>query len=162
MNAMGNDLHAKDWDWFMGRWRVHHRRLKTRLAGSSEWQEFEGSCECWSTLGGLGNVDDNLVELPGAPYRAMTLRAFDAKSGRWGIWWLDGRSAHAIEPPVHGVFENGIGRFFGDDVLNGRPIRVRFTWSHIDTTSPVWEQAFSADGGEAWETNWVMTFRRAR
>jgi hypothetical protein len=28
----------------------------------------------------------------------------------------------------------------------------------VDTPAPRWEQAFSADGGETWETNWVMEF----
>ena len=31
-----------DFDFFMGEWRVHHRRLVSRLADSNEWQEFEG------------------------------------------------------------------------------------------------------------------------
>jgi hypothetical protein len=28
------------------------------------------------------------------------------------------------------------------------------------TALPRWEQAFSPDGGQSWETNWKMTFRR--
>jgi hypothetical protein len=31
----------------------------------------------------------------------------------------------------------------------------------VDTPSPRWEQAFSADGGQAWEVNWTATFTRA-
>jgi hypothetical protein len=31
----------------------------------------------------------------------------------------------------------------------------------VDTPTPRWEQAFSEDGGETWETNWVMDFARA-
>ena len=31
-----------DFDFYMGTWQVHHRRLKERLCGSHEWQEFEG------------------------------------------------------------------------------------------------------------------------
>ena len=38
------------------------------------------------------------------------------------------------------------------------PIRVRFIWSGVTTPTPRWEQAFSDDGGETWETNWVMDF----
>ena len=49
----------------------------------------------------------------------------------------------------------------GDDTFAGRPIRVRFTWSGVTTRTPRWEQAFSADGGETWETNWVMEFEPA-
>lgn len=160
MNDMTATDRTHDWDWFMGRWRVKHRRLKGRLVGSDSWEEFEGSSECWSTLGGLGNVDDNIVDLPDGAYRAMTIRAFDTETELWGIWWLDGRMARTIEPPVHGTFEHGVGVFMGDDVLNGVPIKVRFRWSRTDTANPVWEQAFSADNGVSWETNWVMSFTR--
>ena len=43
-------------------------------------------------------------------------------------------------------FKNGIGTFFGDTMLNGKPVRVRFIWSQITPTSARWEQAYSADG----------------
>jgi len=42
--------------------------------------------------------------------------------------------------------------------LNGRPIAIRFTWR--PAVNPRWEQAFSADGGATWETNWEMEFVR--
>ena len=45
--------------------------------------------------------------------------------------------------------------------LDGRPITVRFIWSAITASSARWEQAFSADGGATWESNWVMEFARA-
>ena len=38
---------------------------------------------------------------------------------------------------------------------------VRFVWSKITANSAHWEQAFSADGGATWETNWHMDFARA-
>jgi hypothetical protein len=39
---------------------------------------------------------------------------------------------------------------------------VRFTWSGITTPTLRWEQAFSDDGGETWETNWIMEITRAK
>src|SRR5688572_32709995 len=83
------DVH--DWDFLAGRWTVRHRRLKARLAGSTEWEEFAGTSVNWPTLGGEGNVDDNVIELPDGTYRAVTIRALDAKAGQWLIWWLDQR-----------------------------------------------------------------------
>jgi hypothetical protein len=153
--------HEHDWDWLAGRWTVRHRRLKGRLIGSTEWEDFNGTSAMWPTLGGLGNVDDNVLEIPSGTYRAVSLRSFDPKTEQWSIWWLDGRDPTVIEPPVKGGFKDGIGTFVGDDVLNGRPIKVRFTWSAITPTSAHWEQAFSPDGGATWEVNWRMEFRRA-
>jgi hypothetical protein len=150
-----------DFDFFAGRWRVHHRQLKQRLAGCEDWIEFTGSTTAQLLMDGRGNMDDNVLELPGGAYRAVTLRAFDAKAEQWCIWWLDGRTpAGPLDPPMRGIFTNGVGTFYADDAFDGRAIRVRFIWSKITTVSCQWEQAFSADQGMNWETNWVMQFTR--
>jgi len=149
-----------DFDFIIGRWNVKHRRLKERLAGNHDWVEFEGTCTAQKILGGLGNIDDNTLELPTEPYRAATLRAFDPDSKQWSIWWLDSRKPVHLDPPVVGRFENGVGTFYADDTFNARPIRVRFLWTQVTSGSPRWEQAFSADAGANWETNWTMDFAR--
>ena len=149
---------ANDFDFLIGDWRVAHRRLKDRLAGSTMWEEFGGTCAVRKILGGHGNVDDNLIELPGGAYRAATLRAFDAATRRWTIWWLDARKPNALDPPLVGGFEDGVGIFYGEDQWQSRPIRVRFLWTRTAAGTPRWEQAFSPDGGKSWEINWVMEF----
>ncbi len=160
MSVQASRSGAGDFDFFIGRWRVHHRRLNERLAGCKDWTEFDGSCETRKILGGLGNMDDNVLNLPGDPYRAVTLRTFNTTTWQWTIWWLDGRNPGSLDKPVVGGFENGIGTFFAEDELDGRPIRVRFLWSMSATDAPRWEQAFSADAGANWETNWTMNFTR--
>jgi hypothetical protein len=142
-----------------GEWRVLHRKLKHRLVGSEEWFSFDGSCKAWEILGGAGNVEDNWLNDPNGAYAAAAIRRMDSKTGIWSIWWVDPRSA-GIDPPVNGIFENGVGTFLGEDVLNGKPINVRFVWSNITGNHAHWEQAFSPDGGVTWETNWVMEFER--
>ncbi|HEY0063010.1 MAG TPA: DUF1579 domain-containing protein [Telluria sp.] len=151
---------SADFDFFVGTWRIAHRQLKQRLAASNTWLEFGGSCVTSALLGGAGNVDDNVIDHPSGSYRAVTLRAFDAASASWSIWWLDGRFPTRVDVPMVGRFEQGKGVFYADDTFDGRPIRVRFLWQ-ADTDRPRWEQAFSADGGETWETNWIMDFSRA-
>jgi len=149
-----------DFDFFVGPWKVQHRRLKDRLVGSTEWESFEGRSTMHKVLGGFGNVDDNLLHLPGGDYRAVTLRAYDAQAGTWSIWWLDARTPGALDVPVVGRFENGIGTFLAQDSLNGQAILVRFLWRQDASGQPRWEQAFSPDNGATWETNWVMDFTR--
>lgn len=149
-----------DFDFFMGSWKVAHRRLKERLVGCSEWVSFPGVCVAHKTLGGFGNFDDNVLELPSGTYRAVTIRSFDTKLGAWSIWWLDGRSPGSLDVPVVGRFANGVGTFLAEDTLNGKPVRVKFMWTCPHRDSPRWEQAFSPDAGATWETNWVMDFTR--
>ena len=153
-------LHA--FDLRVGKWIAHNKRLKERLAGNHEWVEFESTQTFWTLMDGYANVDENLFRIPGGEYRGTTLRAYDAGTGQWAIWWLDGRNPFgSLEPPVKGRFENGVGTFYADDTLRGKAIKVRFTWSGITATSAHWEQAFSPDGGKTWETNWYTDFRKA-
>jgi hypothetical protein len=150
-----------DFDFFAGNWRVHHRVLKARLADSHEWVEFDGTISSRPLMGGYANVDDTVLVKPEGTYTGVALRSFDPKTGQWSIWWLDGRTPLGpLDPPVRGGFKDGTGTFYGDDVFNGKPIRVRFIWSNITATSAQWEQAFSTDGGKTWETNWVQDVRK--
>ena len=150
-----------DFDFFFGSWNVRHRYLKTRLAKSTEWLEIAGTCVTLPTMGGAGNMDDNLIEKPDGTYRAMTVRTYDAKTQSWAIWWFDGRTPHGpVDPPMIGRFKDGVGTFLADNTFDGKNIKVRFLWSAITPTSCRWEQAFSEDGGASWETNWEMDFTR--
>lgn len=148
-------------DFEFGDWVVHHRRLNHRLAGCTDWTAFEGRSSTRPILGGFGNIEDNELELPQGVYRAVALRSYDPAKRQWAIWWLDAREPHALDVPVVGGFEGDIGLFFADDMLEGRPIKVRFTWDARVSDAPRWEQAFSPDGGTTWETNWTMQFARA-
>lgn len=155
-NGTGNDF-----DFQVGDWAVHHRRLVGRLVNSSTWEEFQGACSMRTVLGGHGNVEDNVIQIPSGTYRALALRSFDPATREWAIWWLDARAPHSLDVPVIGGFEKGVGTFYADDILDGRPIRIRFHWLDTSGDTPRWEQAFSADKGATWETNWTMQFRRA-
>ena len=149
---------AADFDFLMGDWAVRHRRLKRRLTGDTEWAEFGGTMRARPILGGLGNFDENVIDLPAGRYQACTMRLFRPGPGEWSIFWVDGRDP-ALDAPMRGRFADGTGLFQGDDSFEGRPIRIRFLWSRIAEPSPRW--AFSADAGATWETNWIMDFTRA-
>ena len=149
-----------DFDFFLGRWRVAHRRLRKRLAGNNDWEEFGGTSHCLSLLGGIVSVNESLVNRGGGSYCGMGLRAFDATSRSWADWYLDGRQPTHIEVPGMGRFANGVGTFLSEETFEGRPVIVRGVWRDITTHSFTWEQAFSPDAGASWETNWVMRHTR--
>jgi hypothetical protein len=153
----------EDFDFLFGRWRVHNRRLLRRLEGSTDWEEFETSLETHPVLGGLGNVDSfsRAAEAGGTAWEALSLRLFDPETRSWRIWWAATSEPGRLFPPVAGGFADGRGTFFGDDVHDGRAVRVRYEWKDITATSARWVQGFSIDDGATWETNWVMSLARA-
>ena len=150
---------ASDFDFFFGSWTVRNRYLSARLRGSVDWEEFEATSEARPLPGVLGNEDEFRTDALGG-FVGMSFRFFDPEAERWSIYWADSRRPGVLDPPVFGAFANGSGVFEGTDVLAGKPILVRVTWTDVDTEAPRWEQAFSGDGGESWESNWVMEFTR--
>lgn len=149
-----------DFDFFLGSWNVRHRRLKQRLVGNNDWEEFDGSTRCLSILGGMANLNDSISYRGGRESRGMGLRAWDAASGTWADWYLSGASPSQIGPPGVGRFENGVGTFLHDEEFEGRPVKVRGIFTSISPSLMQWEQAFSPDDGQSWETNWVMRYTR--
>ncbi len=151
-----------DFDFYFGRWDVRNERLKQRLAGCEDWEQFAAIQQCRPILGGLGNIDDFVSDWNGAAngrFIGMTLRLFDPATREWSLYWSSNRTG-VLEPPVTGRFENGIGTFLGRDRHEGTPVLARFIWSAITPRSAKWEQAFSTDEGATWETNWIMRMTR--
>ena len=149
-----------DFDFYMGTWRVHHRRLKVRLAGSNEWEEFEGTSRAWPILDGAGNIDDNVLELPDGTYRAISLRTFDPATDTWSIWWLDGRTPARLDPPVVGGFTDGVGTFIAARHLqwpaDPRPFPVV---GHHRHDLPLGAGLLDRRR-QTWEVNWIMESTR--
>lgn len=149
-----------DFDFLVGTWTVANRRLKQRLAGSTDWEEFESTSQCHNLLGGTANLDE--FSFPDGT-SGMTMRLLDRRTGQWSLNWAASGEG-ALLPPVHGGFtgagDDYRGEFYGDDRHEGTPVRVRYVWSHITPTSARWEQAFSTDGEQTWEVNWIMDFTR--
>ena len=148
---------SHDFDFVYGKWRMPNHRLKKRLAGSHEWDDFV-TCDEGSPLpGAIGDID-YLRASYWKDFVGMTVRTYDSKTGLWRIYWIDNKfSGGVIQPPVVGKFDGNVGIFEGPDTFNGIPIIVRYTWSVNPKGSPVvakWNQAFSTNGGKTWETNW--------
>lgn len=149
---------ARDFDFLIGSWRVANRRLRRRFVGCREWDEFPARATARQILGGIGTFDE--IAFPTQGWLGATLRLFDTRTGQWSIYWANSREG-ILFPPVVGGFDGERGVFYGDDHDDGRPIRVRYIWSAITSTSARWEQAFSLDGEKTWETNWIMEFTRS-
>ena len=146
-------------DFFAGTWKAANRRkVKPLDPKSQEWVQFDGEITCGPILEGMGNVDSVRVpDMPGrGRFEGFTLRLFDPDSGVWRIWWASTVSKGLLDVPVVGRWHddhNGI--FECDDEIDGVPLRVRYTWKKRSMTSVFWEQAFSFDGGQTWDANWV-------
>ncbi len=153
-----------DFDFLFGRWEVTNRRLASPLTpGSDDWVQFSSSVETEPVLAGLGNVDRyRSPTFPGrSGWEAVALRLFDPVARSWKIWWASTAAPGDLDTPVVGSFDGDHGVFECDDLLDGRPLKVRYEWSEVASRSPHWRQSFSFDEGRSWQPNWTMVWCRA-
>jgi hypothetical protein len=150
-----------DFDFFIGTWDSRQRRLKKRLAGSDEWDEFPAVSVAYKILGGLGHFDEVTLETPAGRVVGITVRLFDPQTRLWSIYWSS-TAQSGLTAPMVGRFEDGRGEFYDRETFEGRSIFSRFIWTSSGPDACRWEQAFSPDGGRTWETNWTADFIRRK
>lgn len=152
-----------DFDFIIGRWDIRHRRLRESLKGSTSWEEFKGTAVDHKIAGGWGSVSEVKMQRAAGTVEAFSTRIFDPESGEWSIYYIGGTpegTTGSYALPMIGGFQQERGTFYAHDIFAGKHILCRWLWSDITPTSCHWEQAFSVDGGNTWETNWVMDLER--
>jgi len=149
-----------DFDFLHGTWHIHNRRLRKPLSASDEWYEFEGTSVEHPIWDGQGNLEEYDATLPnGTRLRGLALRLYDPRAERWTIHWSNSATG-TLDAPMTGTFRDGVGEFYSHEDYQGRMVFVRFRWTSAGPNAARWEQAFSADAGTTWETNWIMQFTR--
>ena len=148
-----------DFDFELGAWRVHLRRLVKPLAHDTTWREYDGTSVVRPVWAGLANLGELEVDGGGTHVEGLSLRLYDATARQWRIHWANSRDGE-LGPAMVGGFAHGRGEFYDQEEYDGRPVFVRFVFRDIGQTSFRLEQAFSDDHGKSWETNWITTFTK--
>lgn len=150
-----------DFDFEIGVWKTHLKRLARPLSGSTTWLEYEGTTTVTKVLDGRANLVELKAIGPGGKLEGLSLRLYNPQSRQWSLNFANINSG-VLTPPTIGEFKNGRGEFYNQDTLNGRSILVRFIISDITPTSCRFEQSFSDDGGKTWEVNWIAVDTRVK
>jgi hypothetical protein len=144
-----------DFDFEIGSWKIHLKRLLHPLTGSTTWVEFDGTSVTRKAWDGRAQLEEFETDSPVAGHiEGLTLRLYNPQSHQWRLYWANAKNG-IIDPPQIGEFKNGRGEFYAQDMLNGKSILIRFIWSDTTTSKPHFEQSFSEDGGNTWEVNWI-------
>jgi hypothetical protein len=148
-----------DFDFEIGTWKTHLRRLVHPLSGSTSWVEYTGTTVVRKVWNGRANLVELEVDGPAGHIEALSLRLYNPETHQWSLNFSNSAGG-TLSVPAVGAFENGRGEFFNQDTLNGKAILARFVISNITPTSCHFEQAFSDDGGKTWEVNWIAVDTR--
>ena len=151
----------QDFDWEIGTWATHVRVLRNPLSGAApDWAQFSGTSAVRPILGGRSNIVELSVKGPKGAIEGVALRLYNPKSRQWSLNYASLRGG-VLTAPVYGGFDGkGHGSFYGQDMLDGRAIMVRFMITVVSPNEARFEQAYSADGGANWETNWIAVDTR--
>ena len=145
---------AHDFEFEIGHWTTHVKRLQHPLTGSKTWLEYDGSTEVRSVLNGKGVLVELTMDGAAGHFEGLSLRLYNPESHQWSLNFANAASG-VLTTPTIGEFKDGRGEFYDQETLNGRAILVRFVISGISKDHIHFEQAFSDDGGKTWETNWI-------
>jgi len=150
-----------DFDFEIGTWKTHLRRLQRPLSGSTTWVEYEGTSVVSKVLDGRANLVELKVDGPAGRIEGLSLRLYNPQSRQWSLNFANINSG-TLTPPTIGEFRDGRGEFYNQDTYNNRAILVRFVIIKITPDQYRFEQSFSDDGGKTWELNWIATDTRLK
>lgn len=100
---------AHDFDFLIGDWKAHVRRLPERLVGSNVWIEYDGISRHKKLLDSNANFEEFDVAnaAKGLRIKAQTLRLYNPDSHQWSIYLVDlDKGTEGVAPgrrPVHGA-----------------------------------------------------------
>ena len=150
---------SRDFDFEIGTWKTHVRRLLNPLTGATTWVEMNGITTVRKVWGGRANLVELDADGPSGHFHGLSLRLYNPETRKWSLNFASARDGTLTTPAI-GEFRNGRGEFYNHETLGGKAILVRFVISDITPTSCRFEQAFSADEGKTWEVNWIATDTR--
>jgi hypothetical protein len=151
----------KDFDWEIGTWTTKVKVRRNPLSGATpDWAEYEGTSVVKPLLGGRANFVELSVSGPRGKIEGGSLRLYNPKGRQWSLNYAS-LGGGVLTAPVFGTFDaRGRGLFYGQDTLDGRTILVRFIITQVSPREARFEQAYSVDGGQSWEDNWIAVDTR--
>src|SRR5215203_4153046 len=75
----------QDFDFEIGSWKTHLRRLLRPLTGSTTWAEYEGTTVVRKVWNGRANLVELEVDGPTGHIEGLNLRLFNPQSGQWSL-----------------------------------------------------------------------------
>jgi hypothetical protein len=150
-----------DFDFEIGTWETHLKRLVHPLTGSQQWATYDGTTVVRKVWNGRANLVELEVDGQSGHMELLSLRLYNPQAHQWSLNVASSKGG-SLGVPTIGEFRNGRGEFIDQESYNDRMILVRFVISDITSDSCHFEQAFSDDGGKTWEINWIATDTRVK
>lgn len=148
-----------DFDFNIGVWKTHIRRVLDPLSGSTQSMELNGTVTVRKVWDGRAQLEEIEADGPNGHWEGTTLFLYNPAAHQWSQTFADSKSG-VLNPPQIGSFADGRGELYSQDTVKDRSILVRAVWSDIKKDSHHFEESFSDDGGKTWMPAFIASLTR--
>src|ERR1700759_1855067 len=74
---------SHDFDFEIGNWKTHLKRLKSPLSGTTEWIEYDGTTIVHKIWNGKANMVELEVDGPTGHFQGLNLRLYNPEARQW-------------------------------------------------------------------------------
>ena len=150
-----------DFDFNIGVWHTHIRRVLDPLSGSPNSIELNGTVTVRKVWDGRAQLEEIEADGPNGHWEGLTLFFYNPQSHQWSQSFIDSKMA-VLNSPEIGAFHDGRGELFSQDTFHGKSILVRAVWSNIAPDSHNFEESYSNDGGKTWSPAFIAELTREK
>ena len=142
-----------DFDFNIGVWHTHIRRVLDPFASGSATVELNGTVTVRKVWDGKAELEEIEADGPKGHWEGLTLFLYNPSAHQWSQSFANSKAG--ILTSNFGEFKDGRVVLVGqDNSVSDRTILVRAVWSDIKPDSHQYEEFYSNDGG----TTWVWSF----
>ena len=152
---------SHDFDFNIGVWHTHIKRVPDALAGSHQSVELNGTVTVRKVWGGRAELEEIEADGPNGHWEGLTLFLYNPASGQWSQSFIDSKAAD-LGNPLIGEFKNGRGELYAQDTVGARSVLIRGTWSDITPDAHHFEEDLSDDGGKTWAPAFIGDLSREK
>ena len=150
-----------DFDFNLGVWRTHIRRVLDPFSGGTHFMEMNGTVSVRKVWDGRAWLEEIEADGPKGHWEGMTLFLYNPEAHQWSQNFVDSQSG-VVTSPLIGEFKNGRGELYAQDTRDGRTILIRAVWSDITPDAHHFEESYSDDGGKTWAPVFIANLTREK
>jgi hypothetical protein len=131
-----------DFDFDVGIWHTHIKRVLDPLSGSAEAVELDGTVTVRKVWGGRAQLEEIEVDGPSGHWEGLNLFLYNPAAHQWSQSFSNSKSG-VLGSPMIGSFKDGRAQLIAQDAINNKAI--------LD---------YSDDGGKTWALSFTANLTR--
>jgi hypothetical protein len=153
-----------DFDFNIGVWHTHIRRILDPFASSSQSVEMNGTVTVRKVWDGKAQLEEIEADGPKGHWEGLTLFLYNPSAHQWSQSFVNSKVGTLSSSSTNvGEFKDGRVVLVGQDsTVSDKTILVRAVWSDIKPDSHQYEESYSNDGGTTWVRSFIANLTRLK